>query len=616
MAIIEYVPIQHNVTPDRVVFAYRSGDAESLEVAQHYRDARGLANNQLVALPCSSEYIIGFDEYVATIETPLSVAINALDGNLSSGGEREIWVIILGFNVPVAYLNEDPYDPYIGTDTKAIASRLHRLGFTEDDQFANYLFDRRVFKFFDGTDAGGMYITAVINGPDKDTAIALIDRSADVDNQTFVTGKVYVDPYGLKATTAQQAFRDDILDFVSNGLSNLGLDFELTVEPIDGSDPLVGFFRNDSFSWGWFTDRYSPDLFLNQNERRVFLYNADNDAAASITSSLSSQGSDPWCNLAINVTPGYAACAGAVDTPGEAAYLRPRPFFAAIHQGASIGEAFLYASPVVDWRIVLIGDPLMTVNFPVDIPNEEDPSYLLISNDEGIRLTKEAIEEGLAYAIRQSRLAGELLDFVVLRTDVQEEVDLLYPIDQWRNLRTDASQQDLHTPPMQALVRYILVTTGVDFAAWLAAHSEKTTQFVSDLIAAGIPTTPITSELIHTEGSWQYDFLYIHPRQVFENVFFELQVSVDNAFAAPVVSVSSLTDTDGWKYEQEVNQFVQLISEGFPSNFSGRRVRFIAPVAEYLTRTEDYFIRWRSVDSLGAAIADWTVDTRKLLIKR
>ena len=86
---------------------------------------------------------------------------------------------------------------------------------------------------------------------------------------------------------------------------------------------------------------------MNQNQRRVFLYNADDDAAADITLSFDENGSDPWCNIAIGIDPGYAACAGAVDAPDEDAYLRPRPFFEAMHQGASLGECFLYASPSI-----------------------------------------------------------------------------------------------------------------------------------------------------------------------------------------------------------------------------------------------------------------------------
>lgn len=615
----EYTVFQHNVTPDRVVFAYRDGDTDSIEVAQYYQSKRGIPSAHLIPLPCSSSYAITYDEFIADIETPLQNAIAALDSGLGSSGQKEIWVIILGYNVPVVYLQEDPYDPYdpyASTGVKAIASRLHRLGFSEQDQFPNYIYNRQVFKYFDQDDASGLYMTAVINGPSKEIALALIDRSIDVDNQNFVAGKFYVDPYGLQATGAQRAYRDDILDFVSNGLDDLGLKVESTVEPIDGSDPLTGYLRYDSFYWGWHTPRYTTDLFLNQNQRRTFLYNADEDAATTLTVGPDAQGSDPWCTAAINATPGYATCAGSVEAPGEENHLRPRPFFAALHQGASVGEAFLLSSPVVDWRIILIGDPLMVVNFPVDIPNEQDPAYTQITNDEGIRLTKEAIEESLGYALRQARLAEELLEYAYLRENIEEEVSLLYPINQWKNFRNESDQYNLLTAPVTGLVRYIRLTTGLDFAAWLEQHGEMTTEFMQNLIAAGIPTTPIPDELVHDEGSWHYDFIYIHPRQRLENVFFQIQVATDSAFTDIKVDESSLIDNEGWQYERELNRFVQLISEGFPSSFSGRRVRYQAPSSNYLTRTETYFIRWRSLSALGSFIKDWTVDSNEIIIKR
>lgn len=615
----EYSLYQHNVTPDRVVFAYRDGDADSLEVAQYYQSKRGIPSNHLIALPCDSSYAITADDYVTTIEQPLQAALDTLDTGISSSGQREIWVIILGYHVPVVYLEEDPYDPYdpyASTGMKAVASRLHRLGFTEQNEFPNYIYNRQVFKFFDEEDSVGLYMTAVINGPTKARAKSLIDRSIDIDNQNFVTGKVYIDPYGLNSTTAQQEYRDDILDFVTNGSSDLGLNVEITTLPLDGSDPLVAYLRQDSFYWGWYTPQYTTSLLINQNQRRVFLYNADEEGATTFTSGLDPDGSDPWCTVAINATPHYATCAGAVDAPGEEAYLRPRPFFAALHQGASVGEAFLLSSPVVDWRIILIGDPLMTVNFPSDIPNDQDPSYSLISNDEGIRLTKEYLEESLAYALRQARLATELLEFAYLRENVEEEVSLLYPINQWKNFRNESDQYNMLTSAVTGLARYVLSTTGVDFSGWLTREGEKTTYFMQQLIAAGIPTTPISSDLIHEEGSWQYEFLYIHPRQKLESVYFQFQVANDSAFSDLVVNVSSLTDLEGWKYEQEVNRFVQMVSEGFPSSFSGRRVRYEAPEDYYLTRTETYFIRYRPLDSLGAAIDGWTVDSNKMIIKR
>lgn len=609
----QHLVFQHNLTPDRVVFAYRSGDADSLEVAEYYKLKRELPASNLIALPCSSSYAITRDEYISTIEEPLLFAISALNGNLSSSGEKEIWVIVLGYHVPVVFTDEDPYDPY--SETKAIASRLHRLGFSEQDQYPNYLYNRQIFKFFDYDDSAGLYITAVINGPTKAIAKDLIDRSIDVDNQTFVSGKIYVDPYGLNSTSSQRGYRDDILDFVANEAPYLGLETVSTVEPMDGSDPLVANLHHDSFYWGWHTPQYTTDLLLNQNQRRVFLYNADEEAATTFTEVPDSDGSDPWCTVAINAVPGYASCAGAIGNPGINSYLRPTPFFSALHQGASVGEAFLLSAPVVDWKIILIGDPLMCVNFPVDIPNEQDSSYTLVTNDEGIRLAKEAIEESLAYALRQSRLAEELLETVYMSQNLEEQVALLYPVNQWKNLRNESDQYNLLTPSVMNLVRYISSTTGADFFTWLINNSEKTTEYMQNLISAGIPTVQISDDLVRDEGSWHYDFDYVHPRQRLENVHFRIQIATDDDFSDIEVDESSFDEESGWKYEQSLNRFVQIASSGVSSSFSGRRIRYESPLTNYLIRTELYYVRWRLLNSEGSSISDWVADENQIIIK-
>jgi hypothetical protein len=263
-----------------------------------------------------------------------------------------------------------------------------------------------------------------------------------------------------------------------------------------------------------------------------------------------------------------------------------------------------------------VGDPLMVVNFPVDTPNEQDPFNTLITNNEGIRLLKESLEESLAYALRQARLAEELLETVYLSENLEEEVSLLYVVNQWKNFRNESDQYNLLTSPVMNLIRYIRLTTRSGFAEWLTNNNEKTTEFMRNLIQSGIPIDTIADTLIHNEGSWQYDFTYLHPRQKLENIFFELQIATDSDFTNVVVDESSLVNVSGWRYEQEINIFVQIISEGFPSSFSGRRVRYVAPPNNYLVRTEIYFVRWRSIDGLGGPIGDWNVDSNEMIIKR
>ncbi len=615
-----FSPVLHNITPDRVVFCYRANDTDSLAVANHYKDVRSIPVQNIVALPCSSDKFITEEEYNTTIKDPLQTALESLGQEFSSGGQKEIWCIIFGFNVPIAFFaSEDPYDPYNLGELIAVASRAHRFGKERTDKLANFTYDRRGnWKYFDADDASEVFITAVINGPTRASAIKLIDRSIDVDNQTFITGKVYVDPYGKKIKPDELQFQNDILDFVFNELPNLGLENVITIDTVSRrTEPTIDFFRNDSFYWGWFEPKYSRDLFLNQNERRVMMYNADNDGAADIVSGFDPNGSDPWCNIAINIEPGYAATAGAVAPPGEDAYLRPRPFFEALHRGASLGEAFLYCSPFIDWKVILIGDPLMVVNFPVGVPSSQDLNNVSLPNNEVILRVKEAIEEGLAYGARQARLTGNLVDTNVASENLAEEVELLYALTQWKNLKDQVDQNNMFTRPVSAMLRYILLTTNLTFQEWLDRESEKTTKLLNALILQGIPQGPVDSQFEYPNGHWQYDFIYLHPRNTLQNVHFELQLALDKGFTNIVINIRSRDDTTGWKYESEPFIFVQLISNGFPSNFSGRKVRFQTDQAvRHLVRTETYYVRWRALDTNGVAIHGFKTDSKKLIVKR
>lgn len=619
----------HNIFPENVVFCYRDEDAGSLEVANYYKSARNIPASHLIPLLCSSDNIISQSDYLSTIEQPLIDALNILNISTTSGatvssatsvesssGIGEIWVIILGYNIPHAYLSSSG-------ETIAIASRLHRIGHAIQEKYPNFTYDRRGnWRYFDPDDATELYITAVIDGPTVSIAKALIDRSLDIDNQTFVSGELYVDPYGQKTTEDQIEYQDDILNFIGQSANNLGLIVNTTVDVEDPyQEPQVPFFRRDSFYWGWFTPRYSRFLFLNQNQRRVFLYNADDDSAANIKEGFSEEGSDPWCNIAIGIDPGYAACAGSIESPGEDAYLRPRPFFEALQRGSTIGEAFLFSSPFVNWKIFLIGDPLLVVNFPNEVPPELDLADTSLPNDEVIRLVKEDLEESLAYALRQTRITQDMLSYNYQSNDILEETIMLDSITQWRDAKSTETRMEIFYLPVKSWLYYLTTTTGLSVENWLDNQGEKISMFLSEAIDR-IASGSVSSTYVHPKGHWTYEFVYIHNRNTRESIHFRIQVATDAGFTNIVVGsavgeANSYYDTEGWKYESEIYNFLTLLEFGLPSNFSGRKIRFDSPEDLYLTRTEIYYVRWRPLDSSGNDLTDaWETDTSRFIIKR
>ncbi len=619
----------HNLTPDDVVFVYNTNVADSLSVAEHYRQQRGIPAKNMIGLDMpvpavngtSCELPISKSDFEDRIRTPLRKRIRSLQdsifdsGAIGSGETIECSVIILGFGTPLSYTEDDG-------EIIAIASRLHRIHHNYEQKRTNHTFDRRGdWQFYNTTDSSVVCLTAIIDGPTAAAAKKLIDRSIDVSRQSFITGKLYIDPFGNKLTTPQVEYEDIILDFIDNEVPNLGLTSVVTVDTDDPyTEPTISRLDNDSFYWGWFSPTFSKDLFLNQNERRVFLYNADDDSACKIHffttgSAFEINGSDPWCNLAINVEPGYASTAGAVDAPTEEGYLRPRPFFEALHRGSSLAEAFLFSSRFVNWKMVLIGDPLMTVAFKQPLPSDQDISNVLVGNNEVILQVKESLEEGLAYGARQERLTQDIIDKNVLSSEFSEELNLLYAATKWNTLKKQQVHNQLFSQPTLAWLNYIQQTTGLTLGEWLDSKNERISEFLRDVINL-IPndSTNLTTDHIYPQGHWQFDFQYLHPRQTLENVHFEIQIASDSAFASLLIDTGTLTSIIGWKQEQEPLVFTSLIETGFPSNLSGRRIRY--EQSSGLVRTEVYFVRWRAVDTNGVPITGYQTSTKQLIVKR
>jgi len=617
-------PTLHNITPDRVAFVYNTNQSGSLEVAQYYRDQREIPDENLIGLAITTPTIPanGLDcetvvlnetDYLYQIENPLTTALENLGADFATDGTSPIWVIILGYGIPLAF--DD------GGETVAIASRLHRLGHTVSNKRANHTFDRRGnFQFFNDNDATELFVTAVLDGPSVSAVKKMIDRSIDVDNQTFITGDLFVDPYGLKVTANDLQYQQELLDFIVDESENLGIDVQTTVDVNDPyGEPTVSFFRHDAFYWGWYNPSYSRQLFLQQNERRVFLYNADDRAACNVHfvtngSPFDGNGSDHWCNLAINVDPGYAACAGSVDDPGSDAFLRPTPFFRALHQGATVGEAFLFASQFVSWKTVLIGDPLMVVNFPVDVPSDQSLTFQQLPNTEVIKREKKQIEISLGWGNRQARLLEDIVSRVVQSEDFDEALNLLQPNNVWSKLKQQSAQTDIFLPVGLQWATYIQRTTNLSVDQWLTNNLEQiSSRLRSVLQQSGVAAIP--DELVLPEGYWEFTFDFVHELLTLEDVHFELEVALDENFdsSSIVLDLSTLTSTTGWSYEGQPFVFVQLPDSGFPSNFSGRRVRFISQPAHYLRKTEIYYVQWTAVNSSGTPF-DGATATERMIV--
>lgn len=573
----------HGIGVGNVFFCYRSSDAQSIDVANYYSAARGIPQDNLIPLPCSDDLIISKADYVSTIENPIITAI--------ANSIVEIYVIILGFNVPNSFIDDDG-------EIIACASRLHRIGHEIDRKHSNHTYDRKDFKYFDQSDSTEEKICAVLDGPDQETVIDLIDRGVQISKQSVISGKLFIDPYGKTDTAEQVNYQNDLALFSIGKALDLGLEIVSTQEPLDPylSEPMIIGLNNDSFYWGWYQPRYSKSLFYSTNAKRTFLYNADNDSASNIRQPLGQ--SDPWCCLAMQIKNGYAACAGAVSSPDEDAYLRPEPFFDALHQGSTLGEAFLFSSQFVDWKLILVGDPLITVNFPTQSSALSITQNTFLDFKEAIRLIMDSLSETIAWRHRQTKLTNDIENYIIDQNCLEEEHALFKGSDVWSQAKGATVQTNMLYPLLKGFLQFMVQSTALDFSSWINDNDLRVSPLLVDEIDSVESQEIFSSSQLLDSGSWNVEFKYLQTSNVLQRVFFALDVATDPEFNDIIITADTRYDRTGWEYEFSTDTFLPFPQSGFPSNYANvRRIRYTAPKDNYLTTLEVYYMRWLAYDT-------------------
>ena len=574
------IEVLHNITPDRVLFCYRKGDKDSLEIAQYYAAIRHLQSFQLCPLPVSDVEEIDYNTYLNDVEKPILEWIKNANTESSAGhGHNElpfVFCIILGYNVP-RILN------YYG-ERIALASRVHRLGHPVELKIPNHTFDRKTWKYFDDIDNRELYVTAVLDGPTKNDVINLINRGNNISNQGKISGKIVLDPYGNKLTDNQIEYQQEILDFIQYDVDSFGSEWSTTVDIDDPyQDPTVAYLQDESFYWGWYQRICSPQMFKDGRAARVFCYNADNGPVDVKDAPLES---GSWSNISLQISnPGYASTAASFDVLGnEEEYVFPRPFFFSLHQVAGIGEAFLTANRYVDWKMAFVGDPLTTILFPLEYTDTVKNS--LICREIVYRSIRK-IEDYLNKVDRLNVLINDCLNLFLYNPSFDKQ-NIFYSNNDWKNkvINTEQYVAKLIT----GLVQYQFSASGSDWATWITSEDIKTSVKFSDTLAKYTSqTVPATN--IRSNDHWELDFTYIHNKLTLENVYFVIEIATDSYFTNIVYAIRLSDSISGWYYEKEPYIFMSLPVAGFPSNYSGRRTRYVSTEETILEHTNLYYYR-------------------------
>lgn len=585
------------ITKDNFIFIYRLNDSNSLELAQYYASKYSMGissgdpsnnsgqiggvnwevNGQLLGIGCSDIEILSSSAFNTQVFNPIE---DALNNSIDLLG-RTIWGIILGLNVPGGY----NYEGGIISST----SRISRVNKTFSVKIGNKLYNRSIFSRFDATDATSALICSRIDAPSLTLAKEYIDNAQILNRQVYVGGTLYIDPYSDRAGPTSDAYRDDILYFYNNLAPTLNLDIWSTsfVDPY--IDVTIPFVTDDSFVWSWFTNRGNNTYFQSTNAIRTFFYNADYDSAVTVRNA----DAKTWSMLALNN--GYICNAGSMSNPTNEGFLNPTAFFRALKNGATIGEAYLFSLPFLDWSITLFGDPLVIVGFSAVETDDESDEIEIEENESWNRMSKELARAAAYLKKKESELYNILTDIVDLTSvNKSTEIVLLDSANELYIQNNEISRLSELTLITERLFAYPVkrFSTVGNIDDYLTQQEFKISRLLTNMVGG----ETISSANLLDEGWWRFEFEVSDDDINFVHYHFKLNVYSDNCYL--VLAIPYVIDSysiANWTYEKERDSFVPIIPTGVTSSHIGRKVRYesrldsLISINEYLTSGETYY---------------------------
>jgi uncharacterized protein (TIGR03790 family) len=351
----------------RVLLLANRDEADSLRIARHYAEVRGVPPENIFALPMSRAETIAWPEFVATIWQPLldelirTKWIDALPMDLTDAVGRKkyaphghrIAALVVCRGVPLRI----PHDPALYVDTPpltrhaeyrtnaaAVDSELALLALPNCPINAfqlNPLFQRERPT---ATELEQVVKVARLDGPTFEDANALVDRAVAAE-RTGLLGRAYVD-YGDYTADGNAWFAD-----VERQLRAAG--FDLGVHPEAGTFPATARCDAPVLYFGWYAGSLNGPFALpgfRFPPGAIALHLHSFSAAT-----LRSPGSG-WTGPL--VARGVTATVGNVWEPYLQLTHHADMFVRALLRGWNLADAAYYSLVGLSWQQVLIGDPL------------------------------------------------------------------------------------------------------------------------------------------------------------------------------------------------------------------------------------------------------------------
>jgi uncharacterized protein (TIGR03790 family) len=554
-----------SLLPENIIVVYRQGDADSLDFAEYYATKHNIAYHQLIPIPCSSNEILSsYANFQSEVEIPL---LHALSNEYLIASVK---AIVIGYNVPGGFID--------GSNIIATGSRLANINNNYSKQTPNPIYNRQIYSDYSFADSDLAMIVSRIDAPTLAIAKSIVDSGVIATRQGRVNGKFFFDNDAITNNSQEVAYHQEMSEFETLVLPTFDIIVEKTFHWDEYTDVPLFRLSQDSFMWAWKSDRAGYSFFQDSRPIRAFLYNADTDGAGAVRNIDDKR----WPLLALSS--GYAATAGAMSDPTASGYLRPSPFFESILRGTTIGEAFIYSLPYLDWTVCLFGDPLTKVNLATSVV----PSNI-ISITSAFNKIKDNLANAMGYYVARANTLVSIRNQIFGLKDFTTSTALGQPL----LLAITKAQQmsSVFQSSVNALFKFAAPQQTID--NFLSSNNIQ----ISSLIANATNAVVSTANQ-EVSGSWFVDGVVSQTSTLFFTYQFFIDIAYDSAFTTIFESSASNIDGLRWFYEKTQDAFVLIPSSGVTSSYVGRRIRYNGHLS--LPTGTIFYARIRQQNNLNA----------------
>lgn len=350
----------------RVVLLANSADPDSLRVARHYAEVRGVPPENIIALKLPLAESITWREFVVALWEPLldellrAKWVDAIPMALTDRvGRRKLAVhghrigaLVTCRGVPLKIEHDPALD--LGTPLTQRAEFRTNAGAVDSELSLlaqpNYpiaaLVPNPLFQKENPDALERLQVVRVsrLDGPTVEDALGLVDRAVAAE-RTGLLGRAYVDMGGIHGAG------DRWLEALAIQLESLGW------APAVDRDPatLSATARCDApvLYFGWYASDLNGPFALPgfRFPPGAIAFHIHSYSAGTLRSTTSG-----WTGPL--VARGVTATVGNVFEPYLEQTHRPDLFFRALARGATLVEAAYFSLPALSWQAMLIGDPL------------------------------------------------------------------------------------------------------------------------------------------------------------------------------------------------------------------------------------------------------------------